>query len=716
MIGHPRSARLIEYANRELAPTTRSRVADHLASCTKCRRRLSAIKRVKKVATQVYDREPPTNLLDRILERRAAGERVILPSNNPPPPHHGWWKRAAAATVPVSVIILVAIVGTRELGADFSELRFEPAQPVRGASISVEYRSTSMLAAEDSLVLRARYRTTADVAYNRAIGQFTVAYLFKKRGNVFTGTIRLPDSVVYAVFAVEDQDGNHVDSNGRALAELLTYNEGKPEYEALVQKQHDLMGRNWELASATARHAAELYAKKLEAWNRLLLFESALVGTTGADSLRATYGRRYEVLAGALIDSSKLTPGDAANLYWMGIQTGHETDADHWREVLTRLEPRHSIAIQLRIVDVLERHPLDDDRVLEALEQLWHEVGPNPFIVEQGYRTALQLTDPDAVVLWADRLVVLEPWTAMSTAKSLVQIPQLTHLGLSRLRRQLVELEDGFDATRELDRTRSEHRSLVNVQSAQLLAALGEALVGTGRTQAGRDTLALAAARVWNLDVFRALADVNLTLGDTSRAIQILANILADPSGHLDSPQWNSVLADTLRDPAGWSVLKQRASSEMVARTLARSVTRRLPSSVRLLDTEGSSTDLHAVADGEVTLVVFWSRYSSPARTQLPRLQELATQIQSQAMKLILVTGEPPSGTLDSFLEERAPGVPLFHDSEGSARLAFSSWGTPEYFILDAHGLLRFTRTSLKDALRQMTALQADADHFSAGA
>ncbi len=83
---HPSFARLSRFADGELSGRRRERTARHLAECARCREEVAFIRRAGEVARSIPARPPSDDLLEDILERRAAGERVLLPTSNPDPP------------------------------------------------------------------------------------------------------------------------------------------------------------------------------------------------------------------------------------------------------------------------------------------------------------------------------------------------------------------------------------------------------------------------------------------------------------------------------------------------------------------------------------------------------------------------------------------------------------------------------------------------------
>jgi len=103
--------------------------------------------------------------------------------------------------------------------------------------------------------------------------------------------------------------------------------------------------------------------------------------------------------------------------------------------------------------------------------------------------------------------------------------------------------------------------------------------------------------------------------------------------------------------------------------------------------------------------VVFWSRHCGPALEQLPDIIRLSAALEARGARLVLVTEEQRSPDLTRFLAERAPGLELYHDQWRDATIAFQSWGTPQYFVVDSDGRLRFEYSELDDVLRQLEAV-----------
>ena len=112
---HPRERTLVRYADGEVSERLRGRVAGHLLACARCRAVVDAHAVVQASASQ-----PPSaseELLVGILNRRAAGERVLLPTT-PIRSVRRTWRIAALAASGAAAILAVSLVPAGGVGSD----------------------------------------------------------------------------------------------------------------------------------------------------------------------------------------------------------------------------------------------------------------------------------------------------------------------------------------------------------------------------------------------------------------------------------------------------------------------------------------------------------------------------------------------------------------------------------------------------------------------
>jgi thiol-disulfide isomerase/thioredoxin len=708
MIGHPSSVTLNRYQDGELSPRKRARVAGHLAGCQVCRGRIQEWRAAATAIREGAIPELPADLFERIQSRRASGERMILPVGDPPRPRRERRSIVAAAAMIAGLVIgYLAIVTTPELRADASELRLTPAAPAPGEQVHAEYRASSLLSGHDRLVLRARYRTETD-DYIGSGTHGVITELEKGGDGVFRGSFRLPDSVVYAIFAVADPEAKRVDSNGRRGWDLLVHAaDGRPLPAALSQKMHDLTTRNWEQAYETARTAADLYPERVESWYILSFFEQAVMGEAGVDSLARTHRERLLRLHDALATRPAVAGDDAGYLFFYAIQVGDTVISDHWRERLEKEHPAHPLAVQNRVVSLLRKHWGEPAPVLAEMERMWDEIGP--VHVQQGdhgYGAARRLGDPETIRRWADRYLHFRPSDALWVATTLGEVPELREEAKRRLRQEIRRLTALRSEERELFSTAEDQHRQTQHELRSHYGALGRTLVANGATRAALDTLALAVATGWDTRLFRDVAEARFAAGDPAGALELWARVAVDPATSEAFP--DSVRAHTGGgfDEARWLALTDRARGTMRNEVLADATRRSVRGRVRLVDVEGRTQSLDDLSGGRPAVVVFLSRGCGPAIEALPEIDRIAKRLSARGVRLVTVIQEKPDAEIRALFAERGLSLPVFHDSHRDAARAFEQYGTPQYFVLDETGRIRFEYTSL-DALERQVAVLA---------
>ncbi len=560
-------------------------------------------------------------LLRRIRARLAADEHVILPLADPPLPVLPLWRVAAAIGLLLAAgagLWFVWPTATLTAGDIQGELTFTPPTPRVGQAVQVAYRAPTTLAGRTRLVLRARYRTPRDEAYQRTT-QTVAAELESARDGLFRASLRLPDSVVYAAFAVEDADGRIVDSHARRLWDLLVHDrDGRPTFDALKQRENDLMGRNWEQGYETARQVAALYPDRVASWSGLLFYEKFVLGESHLDSTLAAHQARLKAFHHRLAPRASLTADDLGWMLWYARSVGDSTLERYWRDRLEREAPASPLAVQERAIAIGNRAWNDKDsvRALADLDRLWDEVGPaHGNLVNVGWSMAQRVGEPAALLRWADHYLVMNPRDSSWIATVFTRYPALREEGMERLRRELRDFQTRNDSRRALERTVDEQRTADAERARQLLVALGDALVASGRTKAGLDTLKLAVREGWDVSLFRRVAEIERSTGDTAGALRLLAMVSADPA--------TEELTGASVDSTAWARLLQDGRSEMRRRLLDVAVRRRLPPEVRLEAAGGSGARLDTITRGRVTFVAFWSRHCGPSLEELPALERL---------------------------------------------------------------------------------------------
>ena len=705
--GHPRLDELHDFLDGAPVASSRkrTRLAAHLERCARCQASLRDVRAIRAATAALSAIEPPPELRSRVLAARDERARVILPVT--PERSSPMWRRGAGvAAVAAAVLVVAAALLVRtpgvEAGASTGVLRLTPASPRAGQPITVTYEPPASLQRRSWLALRARLRSPNGKSYNDGVPITTIARLrpASTGASTFTGTITLPDSVVFAALAVEDSAGTVVDDDaGRAWEVLLAGADGKPLYAALNQRTHDLMGRNWEEGLATVQRMISLYPNQLDAWNWLLSYQSWL-GRAGDDSVLAIHRAKL-----AEFDARFSRTGEEAGLMAWYARSVDSATYTRWRKRLMQESPRDGFAIQWRLYGQLDSLRLTKDtaRAISVVEALWSdaEMERRRQVAAVGYNLAAARGNADAMRLWADRIISSERdqgSAALYLATRLASRPVTREEGMRRLRATLADLDVLRPESRRLDETVDEQRRRQEGEKRKALASLGRALVAAGQHRAGLDTLALASSGGWDLDVFRAVRTASIAAGDQDRALTMLARLAVDP-------RTDSVFADSAAQigaralgSAGWASRVDTASRTFAERMLEHASTRSLPASIELRDIDGATHELRDLANGHVTVVAFWSRFCGPAVEDLPRMNAVAERLTRKGARIVSIVEEArTSPELAAFLRDKKVTMPTYFDTRHEASRAFNQWGTPYYYVLDADGRVRFDVATTSD-------------------
>jgi len=80
--------------------------------------------------------------------------------------------------------------------------------------------------------------------------------------------------------------------------------------------------------------------------------------------------------------------------------------------------------------------------------------------------------------------------------------------------------------------------------------------------------------------------------------------------------------------------------------------------------------------------------------------------LRQQGVAIVAITDERVSDDLRRFLADQKLTFPVYADAWRQASRAFSQWGTPSYFVLDADGLVRFEYRELNQIPAEVAVLQ----------
>ncbi len=723
---HPDAETLSQYASRTLNEDERLATGRHLEQCTTCRETVKVLRQLTDLGAESVESQSQ-DILARVLDSRAAGARALLPTAEPVPIRSRRLPLAAGAGV-AAIIAVVYLFSIRNVsaGSRTGTLTFEPAAPQPGQIVRATYEPNAPLARFDSVVLRARFRRPIDEDYNEGPMQRRVGVMLQSGGR-FTLEFRLPDSVVFAVFAVESPSADVVDDNDNQLWELVTADDtGRPLFDALVQKQRDMMGRNWEGGLRTARELAALYPDDPQAGSIVTVFERWVLGDRIADSLLPGHRKRFAALHSALSEKPGLAARTLSGMEWFAIALDDSAASHFWLSRLQESFPNYPEVLsreENRLASQYikgKQEPNGSYRVLETrpayfqeLETVWQRLEPthDPYlesVAHNAFAHAMDARDTVNVRIWAGRSYRLArdvPGGSDYLGKELLQYPTLRDTAEAWLRNGVRLLAEGRDPDRRLWATASVQREMNRSAAQPILASLGKALVEDGHLDAGLDTLRLAASYGWNPQVLRSVGDALIARGDTTAALQSYARVVADPGTPVALK--DSIRSIVRRDgDANWDLLVRNAAQEMRQSVLQRAAPRSLNGPFRLMTKAGAIRSLSDVVNSKVTVLMFWSPYCGFSLEPLHELDLLNDRLTSQGAQVVTIVDQPFSKDLEQTLQvHRAGRLSVFYDFRSDAHRAFSSFGTPDYYVLDSNGRVVFQHSSLEELPRQVAAL-----------
>lgn len=701
----------------------REQLAAHLQRCDRCRKALAFLNDLREASQSEPDAAPSEDLRARILSSRKRGSRVILPAADPELGRSGIPARGivAAAVVLLLAAGLLARLPSASAHDVGGVLTLRPKAPTPGATIHATYRPGGALEQHAPLVLRARYRTQHDRSYNHTLVTRTAAVLHR-HGETFSATFQLPDSVVYAVFAVEDTAADVVDDNYGQFWELIVSDSsGKALLSALDERAKDMMGRNAEAGFTTARQMVRDYPNDLDSWIWLHSFQSWL-GWIDVDSVRAMHAAKARDFDRSLRARASVPDSLVGQMYWYASSL--RTDSSvwiRWRNRLLRQAPSNSFAVQERLFKILHGLGQSHDTAIAliAFDSLWTDAPEDRQgqVAGTAYGLSLAMNDPRPIRMWANRLAasahsrLAQHRTARGIFTDLAEsgVPALRQEGLEGLRQELVWLDQPLPGMRQLGETRAGRRERVAEIRRTLLGSLGRALIEEGDRRAGLDTLALAASGGWDPDLFRTIGSARLAAGDTTGAVAMDALVAADP--RTDSAFTRSI--EPLVEYVGernWKAQLDSARTEFVRRMLAASVLKSPRGAVTVVDTSGAKHQLSNLTQGHVAVVIFWSRFCGAAVQALPAIDLTAERLRQEGVQVASIVDEAWTSGLERFVRDKNLRMPVYSDLQGDAAKAFNNWGTPQYYVLDQRGRIRFEGWDISDALAQVEALRISSD------
>jgi len=702
---HPTSRRLSRWAD-EANHVDDPDVIRHLGGCARCRREVGFLRELGEAARAITPPSAPPDLLARILERRRAGERVLIPQAAPVLATRRLGFAGGTGVLALLALLAVLVLPSGEAGAGTSDLRFFPAAPQSGQETVVRYRPSSTLAGRPSLRLRGRYRSRDDrTVHGEVLGRYLEVALLPAEDGLYAGSLRIPASAVYVVFAVEDPSGDGIDANGGALWDLLVHDrEGVPLFAALRQRFLVRQKREFPAALETARRMTELYPDRVEGWT-IRLGLDLLLRPERADSLRDVYAERFrEIEAAAFAEPSPPVDRIASLVKFAGRLDDSVAEA-YWNDRLQRQAPAHATAALYRYRSALGAHGRTGEELLDWIEREWNARGPaTRDLAFKGFQEAMRTGDDARILRWAARVERTMPWESNRVATMLLAEPATRRAGLERTTSRLGKLEGPEDRLRRpLDESVSEYERRRHAQARRLRAASARALLLEGNPEGALALIEPAAVEGYEREVFETLGQTRLAAGDTIGALAAWARNASDPSVDDDAVRPERTRIIGALAAADWNRMVSEARQEVDARILDALPSGRLEPGAGVETFEGTRVALDSLLVGKVTFIAFWVQGRSE---DLPKLEALRDPMREAGIQLLVIALEPPSAGTVAVLDARAPTIPGYFGTDAQTLRTLRAYGAPLYRIVAADGRLLFADDDLQEAVRQAYALR----------
>jgi thiol-disulfide isomerase/thioredoxin len=100
----------------------------------------------------------------------------------------------------------------------------------------------------------------------------------------------------------------------------------------------------------------------------------------------------------------------------------------------------------------------------------------------------------------------------------------------------------------------------------------------------------------------------------------------------------------------------------------------------------GPAVSVGSLLGRRATVVAFWQTTCAPCAKELPGLQTMATALQTQGVRVVLVDVYDSPGDARSYLAARGVSLPAFYDSGASAHDVLRLLGVPTTAVLTGSG------------------------------
>lgn len=691
---------LNRYADGVLPQPAAAAVRRHLRSCAACRREVQLIRELSAALRAVPTPKPPDGLFEEIFPKEV-GSAAAIPFAVAQAQPAAFSRRlvlsGGAFLIAGLAAVLVLTLGAERAMAGASTLRFHREEP---GALTLRYETVSPLAAEPGLRARLRYWVPDSLRFAQTEPGYRVVELSREEPGVFSGAVALPPGTVYAAAAVENLDGNYIDSDfGRSWEYLETDAQGRATLDARLYQVLATSDLSPARAVEVTEQALSEYPERPELWAALLLYgRGALPEDTGEVPPGAHRERLERMDAAARLRDPG--PGEMHALSLYARLLGREDIEAYWRSELTAEHPRHEYASQARLETILLSSTSHAEK-LDALDRSWR-LAPMPSVSQVGLQLAQEVADPALTTVWLERYaanpVIRDLRLDVEVAERMVAVPALGMIAEEWILRQLSGQSDWLGTDRPLAGTRANFEAEAAESLARLHVLLGLLRVAQGDRRGALDAFERAAELSWNPRVLVELARFHAEAGSSTRAAQLLALAQADPviprEPYLpDGEDWVTAPTDA-RLAVARAAWREHLASSLLDEWVN--------GSAKLEIASGEERTLHELTGGDVTLIIQSLRPSYVPAESLDLLRVNGPELAAAGARALLVTVNPDSRSEDQTAADGGtPEIPPFlYDSGSEVWETLGAWREVQFFVVDRGGTLRYRGESLAPALR----------------
>ncbi|WP_419936665.1 zf-HC2 domain-containing protein [Candidatus Palauibacter sp.] len=691
---------LNRFADGILPQRSAAAVRLHLRSCSACRREVRIIRALSDAIRAVPTPNPPDELFHELFPEEPGNAAVIplaVPQDKQPSVSRGLVLSAGAGLLALISAVLALTLGPERAVAGFSTLRFNREEP---GALTLRYETISPLAAEPGLRARLRYWVPDSLRYTQTEPGYRVIELSREEPGVFSGAVALPPGTVYATAAVENLDGNYIDSDfGRSWEYLETDAQGRATLDARLYQVRATADLHPLRVVEVIEQALSEYPERPELWAALLLHgEGAMSESLGEIPLRA-HRKRLERMDAA----ARQRDPEAGEMYTLSLYArflGREDLEAYWRRELTARHPRHEYASQARLGTIV-LSSLSHAEKLDALERSWR-LAPTPSVAQVGLHLSSAVADPALTGVWLERYasspVFRDSRLDVEVTERMAEEPALGTIAEEWILTQLSERPDWLGTDRPLTGTRANFEAEAAESLARLHVLLGRLREAEGDRVAALEAFERAAELGWNPRVFVELARFHAEAGSPTRAAQLLALVQADPVIPLEryvpeGEDWVTAPTEA-RLAAARSAWRERVASSLLNEPVNRGV--------RLEVAPGEEKTLREVTGSGVNLIIQSIRSSSIPSASLDLLRANAGNLEAAGARTLLVTVEPglPSEAHIASADRTDSMAPFYYDRRFEVWEALGAWRDVQYFVVGRGGFLRYRGEDLTTAIR----------------